>query len=253
MNSVKTIPIPKPHHIPFIVIALAMLVLSVGLVLTLLQKRAPATTGDIYLEKTKVAAKEGEEVRFVAMINPGAPIDTVTTTARFDEANLKYQKTEYTQSPFASQIPATMAGNQITVQSAKLGGNTVNASSLIATLVFTALKSGTHTIDLMYGNAARAGVATHPTIMGKVVEDPLLTNKSQTSGKGALEESSPLTFAAAPLVGMLKSAGVSSDAAKRVAPWLFGLGVCIILAGITGTILYVRRKHKTTPARGVDV
>lgn len=237
---------PRPHHIPFVVFALAAIIMSAGLVVTLLQKTAPATTGNIYLASKTAAAKTGEDVSFVVRISPGTTIDTVTATASYDSNVLTFKKATYADSPFSSQIPATQKGNTLTVQAAKLGGKGIKDDSYIATLVFTAKKQGTVNLKLIDGNAALAGVATHPTIDGKVVETPPSTvtasGSGSQSGGNSPATTSPAIFR--PAQALLSAVGLSTTTAARVAPWLTGLVICIVLAAVTLVVLLIYRHRR---------
>lgn len=248
----------KPHHIPIAIIVLAALVLSTGLVLTLIQRPAPASTGNIYLTTPTVTAEKDAEVRFTLRINPGARIDTVTATVKYDASKLSYKKAEYPDSPFASQIPATNKDSTVTVQVAKLGGQTVESDAFVATLVFTALKSGTHTLDLTAGNAAHAGVATNPALMGKAVEQPIAGNgaaQAVTAAQASQNSTnspnnSPLVLATNPVAGALQAIGVSKSAARQAAPWVGGLLALLVVAvlALIGRIIY-KKKHETKEPR----
>lgn len=258
--------IPKPRYIPFIVLGVIAIVLSVGLVLTLLQTTAPASSGNIYLEDPAVSAKKDDTVKFVVRIDPGARVDTVTATVQYDKDRLKYEKTEYTDSPFGSQIPATATDDKVTVQAAKLGGETVDGDAFIAMLLFTANESGTQTLELVDGNAAHAGIATNPTVMGKTIAH----NGASTSGGSSATDNddasdgstSPLEAATdtltAPITSLLETVGVSSDTAQRASLWIVGLLLCAIIAVaiVISIIVYKKkqlRKKPKTPEQGASV
>lgn len=253
--------IPKRQHIPYITIGLAALILSVGLVLTFLQTDAPASTGNAYLEKPTISAKKDETVKYAVRITPGTHIDTVTATVKYDKQRLSFQKAEYTNSPFSSQIPATTADNTITVQSAKLGGETISTDALIAVLVFKAEQSGSQTVTLVDANAARAGIATNPTVMGKIIDRPSATSGASAQGSASADtvsdsNASPLAKVVSPvtepIASLLQAAGVSPGTAKRAAIWVVGLLFCAILAAIVvvGRIIY-KKKHTANKQKGV--
>ncbi len=237
MNKHPRTPRFAPHHIPLFVIGLAAVLLSVGLVLTLMQKQAPASSGNIYLTQASVAADKDKEVRFDVRIAPGAHIDTVTATATYDTAKLAFKSAVYTDSPFSSQIPAVDQDSRVTVQAAKLGGQTVDNDAFVATLVFTALASGTQAIELTDGNAAKAGVATNPTVSGKTVVRPATQpagSASQAAAEGDAADSkdsdnSIIAAASQPVVSLLTAVGVPPQTAERIAPWIGGLLLCAIL------------------------
>lgn len=264
--NIKTIT-PKPRHIPFILLGVIALILSVGLVLTLLQTEAPASSGNIYLENASVSAKKDEPVKFVIRIDPGANVDTVTATAEYDTDKLKYSKTEYTDSPFSSQIPASDDDGKVTVQAAKLGGETVNKDAFVATVIFTAQESGSQQVTLVDGNAAHAGIATNPSVMGKTIE----RSTSSTGGSSSTDNdteaasddtSTPLEAAtdtlSSPVASLLESIGVSPDTAKRASTWVVGLLICGIIAAVVAIIIIARKKKqqkkqpKEEPQQGVD-
>lgn len=241
--------LPKRHHIPFLVLGVIALAFSIGLVLTLLQHNAPAISGNIYLQQPTISANKNEPVAFTVRITPGAQIDTVTATAKYDTARLRYEKTEYTDSPFSSQIPATKTTDTVTVQSAKLGGDTVSTDAYIATLRFTALQSGAQTLSLVDGNAAHAGQATYPAVMGKVIERDVAaqnsaTHNSASSQSAAQNTPHPQTVVgaiASPVTSLLKMVGVSKDTAQRTSPWIVGILLCVIIAVV---VMFIRKKKQ---------
>lgn len=228
------------------ILGIIAIVLAAGLVLTLLQKTAPANTGNIYVTQASVSASQGAEVRYTLRITPGAAIDTITASAAYDSNDLTFKKAEYTDTPFSSQIPATDKNNVVTVQAAKLGGQTIQTDSFIATLVFTASKSGNHSIDLTDGNAARAGVATHPTVMGKVIEVTPTRATDNTVTSAADTATTPLATFSAPATALLKTLGVSSKTAEKAAPWVMGLITCLLL-GVISLIVVLRIRAKKHP------
>lgn len=242
--------LPKPHHIPFLVLGVIALACSIGLVLTLLQHTAPAISGNIYVKQPTILANKNEPVVFMVRITPGAQIDTVTTTAKYDTSRLRYEKTEYTDSPFSSQIPATKNADTITIQSAKLGGDTVSTDAYIATILFTALQPGAQTISLIDGNAARAGQATNPAVMGQVIERKTATQNSTTpgnaSGQSPTENASQpqkvVVAIASPVTSLLQMVGVSKTTAQRTLPWIIGLLLCAIIAVV---VMFIRKKKQT--------
>lgn len=260
MKNRRLIPPVAPHHIPLIVVALAAVVLSVGLVLTLMQQKAPASSGNIYLAQASVAAEKDAEVRFDVRITPGAHIDTVTATAKYDPSKLTFTSASYTDSPFGSQIPAVNQDGRVTVQAAKLGGQTVESDAFVATLVFTALTAGTQTVELTDGNAARAGTATNPTVSGKTVTRPASQSTGSASGQSGTDgqeaaddtqDDSIIGAASQPVAALLSAVGVSPQTAQRAAPWVGGLLLCIIVVAVVVTMRTVRRKkgnkQKETP------
>ncbi len=250
MKNHRFIPTLAPHHIPLFVILLAAVCLSIGLVLTLMQKDAPASSGNIYLSKASVAAQKDQEARFDVRITPGAHIDTVTATAKYDKSKLAFKSAVYTDSPFTSQIPATDQDGQVTVQTAKLGGQTVDSDAFVATLVFTSLTAGTQTLELTDGNAAKAGTATNPTISGKTIARSTsqstsgASQSSANAGEAADEpkDTSIIDAASQPIVAVLKAVGVAPQTAQRAAPWVGGLFLCALLVAVVIGIRILRSK-----------
>jgi hypothetical protein len=248
---------PKPRHIPFILLAIIALILSVGLVLTLLQTKAPASSGNIYLENASVSADKGDTVKFAVRIAPGAKIDTVTATAEYDEDRLEYAKTEYTDSPFGSQIPATESGDKITIQSAKLGGETVNSDAYVATIIFTAQESGSQKLALVDGNAAHAGVATNPSVMGKTIERSASlapgSTAVDTANDASADSTAPLEAVtdtlASPISSILESTGMAPDTAKRASLWIVGMLVCGIIAAVIAIIIVHKKRQAAKLAK----
>lgn len=257
---VRKVPTPKPHHFPIAIFAILIVSLSVGLVATLLQKDVFSTNGNMYLSPISVPAKNAE-LRVVVRIMPGTKVDTVTATVSYDKNKLTYKKVEYTNSPFTTQIPAIAHDGSVTVQSAKFGGGTVDGDSLIATILFTATADSASLPTLVYGNAAYAGKATNPTINGKVANEaanPLAVSatSAQTglSTDTAENENSPAALLVSPISSLLKQIGVSDETAEDAAPWLTGIIISIVAAGITcsGWIVYKRVREKQTAPQEVS-
>lgn len=251
----------RTHHIPFLVIGLIALLLSVGLVVTLLQKEAPATSGNIYLAKAETAVQKGSEARFDVRITPGTRIDTVTATARYDTSKLTFKSAAYSNSPFTSQIPATAQSGMVTVQAAKLGGQTVEDDAFVATLVFTALMSGDARLELTDGNAARAGSPTNPTVNHKTIDRSSAPN---ASGVGSATQSGTTNDSAGhsdngfigivtkPLTALLAATGITPRAAETGALWLSGLLLCLLVTAALIIVRIVRRKKSNKEIRDHD-
>lgn len=243
------------RQLPLILIGITATILSLGLVLTLMQTDAPASTGSIYLEKSSVTAKAGEDIKYVVRIAPGAHVDTVTATVKYDTKRLSFLKAEYIDSPFTSQIPAININGEVTVQSAKLGGKTVNSDSLIATLIFKPEASGTQSVSLIDGNSARAGLAMYPTIAGKQLNPTVANSKTGSSSQVAVappsfsvsHDNSSLTESlsgvASPVASVLQAVGVPAVAAKRASVWVLGLVICVAVA--TAVILARKKFMKS--------
>lgn len=240
------------HRIALIIATAAILIGSVLTGVLLLQKPAPASSGNIYAAKPTQQIKTGNEVLMTLRINPGAEIDTVTASITYDKSALSYDKATYTDSPFSSQIPVTTKDNTITVQSAKLGGQTVASDSLIATLRFVASKDNPATPVLIYGNAARAGIATNPTVMGETADEsknPLAAPiASSASGAETSTEGKATSPVLEPIVGALKAIGIPESVARGVAPW-FALAsiLAIVSAAAIGGFFYYRHHRPKLP------
>lgn len=229
--------------------AIVAVVVAVGL-----QQPLPAKTGDIYLTEKSATVKKDGDVSFTLRITPGTAIDTVTATLSYDKSLLQYVKATYTDSPFGSQIPAAARDDSVTIQAAKLGGQTVDSDAFIATISFKGLKDGTARPTLTAGNAARAGEATHPTLAGKIVEasDSASgsgasstdgTGKSTTINNDNREGIAPMITR--PVEHLLQAAGVDVVTARRMAPWIVGVILAALLAGIVLVVLWYR-KHRTS-------
>jgi hypothetical protein len=258
IEKMQKVLLPKPHHIPLIVMGFAVVVLSIGLVMTLLQRQAYVASGNMYIAALTQSIAKSEEVRVAVRISPGTRVDTVTASVTYDTDSLTYIKAVYTDSPFTTQIPAKTSGNTVTVQSAKLGGGVVEADALIATLLFTSKKDGASLPMLVYGNAAYAGTATSPTIAGKKADESKnpLTTAQQTAttalGTAAQQDSStPALFV--PFKNLLQSLGTDASTARNAAPWLAGILLSIVLtgAGIAAWFLYKRYKKKIVQEESV--
>lgn len=240
---------PRPHHIPLIVVILVAITLSIGLVLTLLQKDSPAATGNLYLVPKSAFTSKDQDVTYTVRLFPGAPVDTVTATLTYDTSKLAYKSVSYKDSPFSVQIPAINKPGSLTIQSAKFNGN-ITQDSLVAAVIFTALDGGTQNVTLN-GNAAHAGIATHPAINGVPNEDinagavacdaadcPKSSNSAQDSTTVPANAANGLTQ------NVLKAVGVSPASARRAAPWLMGVAVCMVVgAGIALFLILRRRRH----------
>ncbi|QQS20308.1 hypothetical protein IPL85_02580 [Candidatus Saccharibacteria bacterium] len=200
------------------------------------QQVLPATSmGNMYLAPEAPQAKQGDPLAVNVRIEPGTPIDTVVARLQFNPDQLTYTSVSYQNSPFATQIPIVVTSNRVTVESAKFGNGPVTADSLIAQVTFTAKQTGVAELTLS-GDAAYAGVATHPTIMGEVV--PITTSNSTPASAGQpvtgvarQTETASRTTASAPVQltkSLLTSIGLSEYKAAAVAPVLaICLGVCV--------------------------
>ncbi|MBL8121556.1 hypothetical protein JNM87_02295 [Candidatus Saccharibacteria bacterium] len=212
----------------------------------------PATSmGNIYTQPAAVSMKKGDSVKLALRIEPGTPIDTVTVGVGYDSSELQYKSVSYAESPFSTQIPATSAPAKVTVQSAKFGGDPVSADSLVATLSFAALKDGTPRLVLS-GNAARAGVATNPTLNGQAVTiDGEVLPKGATGGKIATR-SAATSSSPAPIEftkNLLEKLGLPEYRAASMAPILF-----ITVAGgglvAVGYFVYLVTMKRGLPKKG---
>lgn len=241
------------RHRTLILIGLTVVVL-VGSAVTSIaffQRPVPASSGNIYTDKPSTQIKSGEKLSLAVRISPGAEIDTVTASVAYDKNTLAYSKAMYTDSPFSSQIPAAVKDDTVTVQSAKLGGQTVKSDSVIAVLEFTASKDSPVLPTLVYGNAARAGVATNPTVMGQAADEsknPFAAPTSGTAVTGESDATSAESLAFEPIVGALKSIGVSDDTARMIAPWIVVVVATMLIAvSVVGGFIYYRRRHPKQP------
>ena len=244
--------IVKRHRTLIIVgLVAAALIGSIATSIALFQKPVPASSGNIYTDTPSAQIKSGEKLSLAVRISPGAEVDTVTASVTYDKGALAYSKATYTDSPFSSQIPAATKDNTVTVQSAKLGGQTVKSDSLIAVLEFTASKDSPSLPMLVYGNAARAGIATNPTVMGRAADEsknPFAAPTSGTAVTGESDATSAESPAFEPIVGALKSIGVSDDAARMIAPWIVVAVVTMLIAvSVVGGFIYYRRRHPKQP------
>lgn len=259
------------HHIPFIVIGCAAIVFAVGLVVVQSEKNVPvnASGGDIYLTSYSLQAAKGQAVPFTVRVNPGAKVDAVTATVQFNADDLEYTSVSYETSPFTTQIPALSHSPKVTVQAARMGGETVVSDSLVAVLTFTAKKDGTHTVALSEGNAAYNGMATNPLLAGKAVvrTQATCTNDDCAAKNAAVENQNPSglssttgsSSALMPIEQALRSAGMNASSAQRSAPWVLALIGCGILALLFAGYLVIAKKrqfwpfiHKTITTEGVS-
>jgi hypothetical protein len=126
-------------------------------------RSASSTEGSrVYLNDASQRVNSGDEVAVAVRITSREPIDTVTATLQYDPEILAYKTANYDTSRFDSSIPAIASKDTVMVQAAKLGGATIRDDAPVATVVFTAKRSGNVTITLSDGNAAKAGIATNP-------------------------------------------------------------------------------------------
>ena len=179
---------PQRRHLPYLIIAVIALALLAGLVLSLLQKDAQTTSGNLYLTPKNTSASKGSDVSYTVRLSPDSPVDTVTATLSYDASKLAYKSVSYTNSPFSVQIPAITKSGSVTVQAAQFNGK-ITTDSFVASVIFTALDNGSPEVKLA-GNAAYAGVATNPAING--------------------------------------AGGASSKSLQRIAPWAIGLLLCLV-------------------------
>lgn len=242
----KNIPIPKPHHVPYLIFGVALVVLSIGLISALQTRQVYSATGDMYLVLGPTV-QNGGELQTTVKINPGTKVDTVTASVSYDTDALTYKEVKYTASPFSDQIPAIVKNGIITIQSAKLGGQTIDSDALIAILTFTAKKNNPVPPKLIYGNAARAGVATNPTISGNKADkdtDPFAVTEqtNQTNGQSVPDDGKSDDLLSAP-VSLLQKVGITKGAAIQAAPWFVGILLTLLLAGLTSLGLWLWKKY----------
>ncbi len=190
-------------HIAFFMIALVLIAYSVGLVLTLLQKGSLAHTGNLYYSASNHGrVDKGSDISYTIRLAPGTAVDTITATLNYDPAKLAYKSVSYRDSPFNVQIPAVSKTGSLMIQSAKFNG-LVTQDSFVASVVLTSLDGGLPSVTFT-GNAARAGIATNPSING--------------------------------------TTDATSKSIERVTPWLIGI-VANLVIGIALILIIRRRKH----------
>lgn len=132
-------------------------------------KDALAATGTLYISPSSASVQNGSNVTVSVRLTPGTATDTVTVNVGFDASKLRYVSTDYSGSPFNTQVGASTTSSSVSFTSTELSGTPVSTDSLVANLKFTALAgSGTSPIALT-GNAAYAGAATNPTTSGATI------------------------------------------------------------------------------------
>ncbi len=246
--------IVKIHYIPLAVIGVAAIALVVGLTLTLMQKTAPATNnvGEIYAPNYEVSANNGQPTSFVIRIKPGTKVDTVTATLEYNPADLEYVEADYSGSPFTTQIPAIKSGSTVTMQLALMGGGSVSGDSLIATMKFKSKKDGNHAVKLTAGNAAYNGVSTHPLVAGIAASSTnpncrgancVVATTAGQQGQDAKNDSNDSKASLHPVAQALTALGLPGPTSTRAAPWITGIVICIVMAGVIGAYWMIA-KHK---------
>lgn len=245
MKRLKKIPLPKKQQIPLIIVVVAFLVTTIGLLVSVTQKTTPAGVGNLYLSERSLSAQEKQDVTYTVRITPGTTIDTVTATLTYDKDKLTFKSADYKNSPFSVQIPALKHDGSVTIQAAQFNG-AITGDSLFARVTFTATRSGNHEVKLSAGNAAHAGTATNPALNG-VTQYAEETRSSTAPAANPVIRSSQY---------ILQTAGASPEAALRGAPWLIGV-IISLLAAIPVTLVYLKQrksgKAKSSSKQSADI
>jgi hypothetical protein len=127
---------------------------------------ALAATGQLYITPASASVQKDSNVSVNVRLNPGGNTDTVTVTVGYDPSKLRYVSTDYSGSPYNTQVGTSSTSNSISFSSTELTGTPVTTDSQVARLTFTALV-GTGTASLtLSGNAANGGTPTNPGTAG---------------------------------------------------------------------------------------
>lgn len=237
----------RPTRKQIILLSLGAIVAAGGIVaVLLLQHQKAESVADIYLQPATKSVTKGSEVQFAVRITTDQPVDTITASVQFDTAALTYKKARYTDSPFSSQIPAIVGDNTVTVQAAKLGGENVKGDAFVAELTFTAKKDTTVNPTVSAGNAALAGVATNPTLQGKVVENASAL-PAQQSGIDTKDESAFASLS--PTNHLLQTMGADSAVATKIGPIVDGVVLLLLIGSIVFFVIR-NRKRKQSKTKG---
>lgn len=271
VGSIRTmIAILRGRHLLAATVLACGGLLSVGMALIPAEHSpASASTPSIYLVEGEAGRIDaGQEVTWGVRISPGREIDTVVAELRFDPDKLDYRTVSYDGSPFGTQIPAIVSDGAIKVQATSLGGRH-GGDALVATLTFVAKTDHNPSVSLAAGNAAVAGVAIRPRLVGQspatvgtatdqspsCSDDDTACQQAAAPGPegddASLDTEEATSASAAPknpgitgdVESVLRSSGVSDRAAAAVAPWATAALVTAVIGGIAAVIVHYARKH----------
>ncbi len=125
------------------------------------------STGEVYLSPASTSVTIGNQISLALRVNPGTSIDTVQATVNFNSSYLSFISSSTSGSPFsclADSVSSTSVG--ITCY---LTGSTVSSDSLIKTLTFNSLSTGTANLSITGAETASAGTPYYPTVAGASV------------------------------------------------------------------------------------
>lgn len=251
----------KARHLFMASVAACWALLSFGVVLAM-QQPAPASTPKIYLSPQRLTAEKGDIIRWNIRITPGTPVDTVTAKVRYDESRLEYKQADYKTSPFTAQVPAIVDASTVMVQATRFGG-THTEDAMIAELSFVAKKSGAHEINLVGGNAAVAGTATHPRIEDAKPDPATEAEAAQCDGSDCARQFVSANVKASDLIiaenislfdkssqavigwveTPLKSVGLSSFAVRTMSPWVLAAVGALGIGGVSSAVAHWLHGH----------
>ncbi|MDB5162669.1 MAG: hypothetical protein JWO54_285 [Candidatus Saccharibacteria bacterium] len=157
----------RPKLVPIVIAIVAMAFIGLALYTSLLWRQLSTNTekaSTLSLDSSTFAIKKGTDVTATIQISSEEPIDTVTATINYDASQLAYKSIDNENSPFGSYIPPVVKDDTVTVQVAKLGGETVKGDVKVASVTFTSLKDDNANLKISEGNAANDGIATNPQL-----------------------------------------------------------------------------------------
>lgn len=160
----------------WLILSVLILVLAFGVFWLWLQK-VPASvnssSGQITYSWSHDVVRTGQSTYLSVRISTGVPVDTVMALVEFDPKKLEFTKASYEDSKFTTQIPAINKPDSVMVQSALMGGGTVDGDTAVAKLNFKS-KVDHRPSARVTGNSAKAGVAMNPGVGGSFLQSGLL-------------------------------------------------------------------------------
>lgn len=157
LQKIKTI---KPSNKLFIVIFALVAVYTIS--------KAFAATGQLYITPGATTIQQNETFTVSVRITPDTPIDGVEASLTYDPSTLEFVSIDASTSPFTAELQTATNPGSIQLTRGILG-STVSNDSLIANIMFRALKPTASSSIGVTGNAIYAGTYTDPVNVSATV------------------------------------------------------------------------------------
>ncbi len=119
------------------------------------------STGNIYLSPLNNSLIISNQLDLSLRINPGTTINSVQATINFDPHYLTFVSSSNNNSTFSSCLSDTKTASSVSITCAILGGS-ISSDSLIKTLVFNTITTGSTTLSITNSLSANNGVSYYP-------------------------------------------------------------------------------------------